>query len=494
VVFSFFKKDPKERGEDTARGRRAASRPVGRPLPGPVNRSPSPTAQRAAPPTSSAPDKELARTLAMETAAKIDAIESEMARDFLRPSGRSSEFPNSAANSTLARPSQQPAPSPAASAGPAATPSPAANSTPVATPPLEPLDPGTDDWHGNANAIELHGEGTGSAIEETAILFANGLLEPAEAGLRAAIQADALGDSAQRGWLMLFELLQQRADKAAFDSLTIEYVLRFESSPPAWIEYKEEGAVATPQGAAPPVGAPVIVLPDAVDASVVKHLEQLKQHSLAHQSITLDASNVRTTDMVGAELLLRVLNAFKRASHELIIMGADQLLTPLRAAVEAGRRDPSDAVWMLLLEVYRLLNRQHDFEETGIQYCITYEVSPPSWEPAPPNLKTRAAKPKAEAAPEPPAEGLQWRGTLRSEGEPHFGRLIAASKVEKQIIVDCTYLKRVEFATATAMLSMLTKVRQCGANVEFRNVNYLIAALFSLLGIDAVAQVQLRRV
>jgi hypothetical protein len=43
------------------------------------------------------------------------------------------------------------------------------------------------------------------------------------------------------------------------------------------------------------------------------------------------------------------------------------------------------------------------------------------------------------------------------------------------------------------MLSMLTRTRQAGAAIEFRNVNYLIAALFSLLGIDAVAQVNLRR-
>jgi ABC-type transporter Mla MlaB component len=201
---------------------------------------------------------------------------------------------------------------------------------------------------------------------------------------------------------------------------------------------------------------------------------------------------VRSIDPVGAELLLRVINAFKRASHELLLQGADQLLTPLRAAVEAGRRDPSDAVWMLLLEVFRLLNRQHDFEETGIQYCITYEVSPPSWEPAPPNLKTRAAVPQA-VAPEA-VDGLSWRGTLRGEGEPHFGRLMAASRVEKRLIVDCMYLKRVEFATATGMLAMVTKVRQNGASIEFRNVNYLIGALFSLLGVDAVAQIQLRRV
>lgn len=483
MVFPFFKKGPKERGDDSAKAAgRAAARAVARPLPSPVSRSPQPTAPRPAPVTTAAPDKELARTLAMETAAKIDAIESEMARDFLRPSGRSSEFPNSAANSTLARPSQQPVPPPPTIQRPAAALT------------LESVDTGPEDWQGNANAIELTSEGSGSAIEETAILFANGLIEPAEAGLRAAIQSDALGDAAQRGWLMLFELLQQRGDKAAFDSLTIEYVLRFESSPPAWIEYKDEGPVVAPAGAPKPSGAPVIVLPGGVDAGVVKHLEQLKQESQLHQSITLDASNVRSVDMIGAELLLRVINAFKRASHELIVMGADQLVTPLRAAVEAGRRDPSDAVWMLLLEVFRLLNRQHDFEETGIQYCITYEVSPPSWEPPPPNLKTRAAQPQAAPVPEVVIEGLQWRGTLRAEGEPQFGRLISQSKIDKQVIVDCTFLKRVEFATATAMLAMLTKIRQGGATVEFRNVNYLIAALFSLLGIDAVAQVQMRRV
>jgi len=361
---------------------------------------------------------------------------------------------------------------------------------------IDALDVISEDWAGNVNAFEVSAEGGGSAIEETAILFANGLIEPAEAGLRSAIQSDQLGEAAQHGWLMLFELLQQRGDKAGFDSLTIEYVLRFESSPPAWIEYKDEPGLAGVAAAlgrpAQTASAPVIVLPESVDEGVVKHLEQLKNHSQSHQSITLDSSNVRSFDAVGAELLLRVINAFKRASHELLLQGADQLVTPLRAAVEAGRRDPSDAVWMLLLEVFRLLNRQHDFEETGIQYCITYEVSPPSWEPAPPNLKTRAAV--AQAVVPEAVDGLSWRGTLRGEGEPHFGRLMAASRVDKRLVVDCMYLKRVEFATATGMLAMVTKVRQNGATIEFRNVNYLIGALFALLGVDAVAQVQLRRV
>jgi ABC-type transporter Mla MlaB component len=487
VAFSFFKKEPKDAGPAVKAGARQSTpaKSSARPLPGPVNRNPSSTMARSAqtPATSSTlADKDLHRTLALETAAKIDAIESEMARDFLRPGGAPTMFPNSAANSTLQRPSQQPVGAEVAVA-----------SAVKDDKPLEPLDIISEDWAGNVNAFEVSAEGGGSAIEETAILFANGLIEPAEAGLRSAIQADQLGEAAQHGWLMLFELLQQRGDRAGFDSLTIEYVLRFESSPPAWIDYRDEHDPGAAVGRTAQTGsAPVIVLPEAVDEGVVKHLEQLKNHSQSHQSITLDSSNVRSFDPVGAELLLRVINAFKRASHELLLQGADQLVTPLRAAVEAGRRDPSDAVWMLLLEVFRLLNRQHDFEETGIQYCITYEVSPPSWEPPPPNLKTRAAVPQA-VVPDS-ADGLSWRGTLRGEGEPQFGRLMAASRIDKQLIVDCMYLKRVEFSTATGMLAMVTKVRQNGASVEFRNVNYLIGALFALLGIDAVAQVQLRRV
>jgi ABC-type transporter Mla MlaB component len=487
VAFSFFKKEPKDAGPAVKAGARQSTpaKSSARPLPGPVNRNPSSTMARSAqtPATSSTlADKDLHRTLALETAAKIDAIESEMARDFLRPGGAPTMFPNSAANSTLQRPSQQPVGAEVAVA-----------SAVKDDKPLEPLDIISEDWAGNVNAFEVSAEGGGSAIEETAILFANGLIEPAEAGLRSAIQADQLGEAAQHGWLMLFELLQQRGDRAGFDSLTIEYVLRFESSPPAWIDYRDEHDPGAAVGRTAQTGsAPVIVLPEAVDEGVVKHLEQLKNHSQSHQSITLDSSNVRSFDPVGAELLLRVINAFKRASHELLLQGADQLVTPLRAAVEAGRRDPSDAVWMLLLEVFRLLNRQHDFEETGIQYCITYEVSPPSWEPPPPNLKTRAAVPQA-IVPDS-ADGLSWRGTLRGEGEPQFGRLMAASRIDKQLIVDCMYLKRVEFSTATGMLAMVTKVRQNGASVEFRNVNYLIGALFALLGIDAVAQVQLRRV
>ncbi len=201
---------------------------------------------------------------------------------------------------------------------------------------------------------------------------------------------------------------------------------------------------------------------------------------------------------MGAELLLRVINAFKRSSHELTVVGVESLLNPLRAAVEPGRRDSSDAAWMLLLEVLRLLGKQHDFEETGIQYCITFEVSPPSWEPPPPNLKARAgsgvgavAAPAAAAAVVDP---LDWRGLIQAEGEPQFGRLALEARTNKTPVVECRLLRRMAFSTATALLTLLMKLQTAGVRVEFRNVNPLVAALFHLLGITAVAGVQVRRV
>ena len=249
MVFSFFKKDQKD--ADAPSGK-ATSRPAkpGRPLAAPVNRNASATLPKSPNTEGTLPDKDLARTLAMETAAKIDAIESEMARDFMRPSGGGPVFSNSAANSTLGRLSQQPVEQPIPTSLPAGKGAAA-----------ELVDLSVEEWQGNANAIEIHGEGSGSAIDEAAILFANGLIEPAEAGLRTAIHSDSLGDSAQRAWLMLFELFQQRGDKAGFDNLTIEYVLRFESSPPAWIDYKDDDGSALSGKTAG--GAPIVRLPES---------------------------------------------------------------------------------------------------------------------------------------------------------------------------------------------------------------------------------------
>jgi anti-anti-sigma regulatory factor len=489
VVFSFFKKDSKDGKErstkrpDDARG--SAPRPIGKPLPDPAART-SPArlpSQRFATTENALPDRELARSLAIETAAKIDKIESEMARDFLRPPGSSAVSAPAAALSERAAP-EKPAP---------------ANGAAVAA--SDDLDAGHDDFLGSVNAIEINTSGAGSVVDESAILFANGQDVAAEQVLRTGIAGDDLGHAAQNAWLMLFEILNQRGDRHEFEKLSSQFAQRFDNAAPSWVDYAAVDARPAPSAApvapaAPAGGAPVVRLPAGVDANVIKALEQLKALASSHASLRLDASATRSVDLVGAELLLRVVTAFKRASHELVIAGAENLINPLHAVIEPGRRDASDAGWMLLLEILRLLGRQHEFEETGIQYCITFEVSPPQWEPPPPNLKAgpATAVPAEPAAAAPAGDGpLAWRGVIEGEGEPWFGRLAVAAKMRKELRIDAMQLRRMGFSAASALLTLVMKLQQGGATVEFRNVNPLVGALFQLLGITAVTSVHLRR-
>ena len=497
MVFSFFKKDSKPAKKVATRGAhshgaRSPARPashdartLSRPLPGPVNRSLNRTSTPATPnfatTENAIPDRELHRSLAMATAAKIDAIESEMSQDFLRPRGAPVRDNNIAANSVLNTPASGEPP-----ADPPEEPElPELDFEPAAPFPVEePFDPGEDATSYGIEAIELATSDSTSALDETAILFANGQDQAAEAVLRSAIEADRLGLSTERGWLMLFEFLQQRGDKAGFERLTMQYALRFEHSAPGWLDYEPSGARIDPKS-----DSPVVKLPPTIGANIVKPLEHLKALAMTNATLTLDVSDARSIDGVGAELLLRVFNAFKRASHELIVQGAEQLLNPLRSAIEPGRRDSSDACWMLLLDVHRLLNRQNDFEETGIQYCITYEVSPPSWEPFATNIKTRAFTSAAPGVVDP----LDWRGDVGGDGEPLFGRMLAGARSQARLTVECRHLRRMAFSAASALLGHVIKLQQLGTTVEFHNVNALVGALLQLLGVSAVAEVHLRR-
>jgi anti-anti-sigma regulatory factor len=485
VVFSFFKKDRKSgRDSDVATTTRSGAATTS---PGFQNTTSAPrtTVMRPAP---AVPDKQLARSLARETAAKIDAIESEMTRDFLR--GGSPGSGNAGAGNTAAGDAGSASSAPASAPAPAAPPAPPPAASKAVQPSADLDDIGDDpsaDLFAGLEAVELSAAGSGSVIDEAAILFANGQLDAAEAALRAGIDSDTVGQNRRTAWRLLLELINQRGDPAAFEEAATGYALRFGKSPPAWIDYR----AADPSAPAVVDAEACVKLPAVLDAQIVQSLEQLKRIAAQHAALRLDLSATESIDLVGAELLLRVLTAFKRSSHQLTLIGAERLLAALRRTVEPGRRDASDAAWMLLIETLRLLGRQDEFEESAIQYCVTFEVSPPSWEPAPSTIVVKDEAP-APAAPPPAVDPLDWRGEIEKDGEPFFGRLTVAASGSRHVVVQCRYLRRMAFSSGTTLLALVMKLQGGGIKVEFRDVNALVAALFYLVGITAAATVQVR--
>jgi hypothetical protein len=78
--------------------------------------------------------------------------------------------------------------------------------------------------------------------------------------------------------------------------------------------------------------------------------------------------------------LLRTLKNLKKTGHDLMLVGAQSLTDKIRAILQVGRRDETEAPWLLLLEILQLLHFEKAFEEASMDYCITFEVSPPSFE------------------------------------------------------------------------------------------------------------------
>ena len=70
----------------------------------------------------------------------------------------------------------------------------------------------------------------------------------------------------------------------------------------------------------------------------------------------------------------------KKSKHDLVMVAAQNLTAQIQSILEVGRRDETEAPWLLLMEILQLLQMKEAFEETSIDYCVTFEVSPPAYE------------------------------------------------------------------------------------------------------------------
>lgn len=451
------------------------------------------SAPRAAPPGN-------ARELARATAEKIDKIESEMTLDY-------TPTPRPSAPATA-----PPAPAPAAPSGAtiAYTSGSASSSQskrrgrrPDGTSTTLPsLGQTTDILLGDsilANAMELTDSASSPAIEEAAILYANGQPLPAVAVLSDALKTDGSGTGNNQAWMMLFELFEALGKRAEFENLAIDYAVRFETSAPTWSGSGVQRAV--PQKASPTTARATVAFTGALNNSIVPQLDQLKRLAQKNQLLFLDFTKVGTADTSGADLILRVFAAFQKSNHEVVIEGAEHFAERLLASLEVGRRDASNASWMLLLEMYRILGRQAAFEETSIDYCVTYEVSPPSWEP--PSGKFRVGEspelPEVEALElEPEAKDvatdcIALSGDLLGKAESDLNRLTQYAAEHRKVVVDCKALRRVDFTAAGVLLNWAVGMQAANKSVELRDVSNLVAALLVVMGLDEIAQIERRK-
>ncbi|MDB5745863.1 MAG: hypothetical protein JWP72_711, partial [Massilia sp.] len=314
-------------------------------------------------------------------------------------------------------------------------------------------------------------------VEESAILYANGQADLAEQMLLDSLPG--LGRSERQPWWMLFDLYQAQGRETDFENVAIDYASHFETSPPA---YTGRVPQDTP-GAAWAGVAPGARFAGMLAADAAPRLQGLLATGGA--PLRLDFSGVAGASVEGCAALLATLQGLRAAGREVALAGADALIGVLRPMLAIGERDGGEAPWLLLLELLQRMEREKDFEETAMDYCVTFEVSPPSFEAsAAPNAA--AAPPSASAALGSGAASEQ-RFLLPPVIDGDIGPLLAAlgayadADPFQPLVLDCARLARIGFGAASALHGNLCRLAASERQVELRELNHLVAALLRLL-------------
>ena len=318
---------------------------------------------------------------------------------------------------------------------------------------------------------------TAPVVEEIAILYANGQGAVAEQLLSASL-ADAGGD--RTVWWMLFDLYQVGGQRDRFDNLSIDYASTFETSPPPW-NAPAALAASSPDWAGL---TPTEAFAGALDAHIAAQLERLSQSAAASPVLRLEFGRVTAVEPGGCALLLDTLRKLQARQRELILVDADRLAALIRDGIAVGRRDDTEAPWLLLLELLQLLNREKQFEETGMDYCVTFEVSPPSFT-APHKVATAAAQ-RLPASVAASPDRFMLPPLLEQQLGPLLEQIQHYAGQYPTLVFDCSRLTRIDYACANQLHASLA---QLGKKIEFRDVNHLVTALLRLLGYADIARI-----
>lgn len=324
-----------------------------------------------------------------------------------------------------------------------------------------------------------------AVIEETAILYANGQTELVEQMLQSAIEEDRLGSVTMKAWWMLFDLYQITGRQQEFDNLSIAYANKFETSPPAWIERGQQQA----EHDAPTGTTPMVAFAGKLDAGSAKHIERIQKLAEHYRALRLEFVRVTEVDPAGCHLLLGILKKLQKSGHDLILVGAPELAGKIRAILEVGRRDATEDSWLLLLEILQLLNREQEFEEASIDYCVTFEVSPPAFVPPHTNITTAVA----EATAHLPADGFLMPPLIEGRSDTLLSSIAGYADKHSPAIIDCSPLIRVDFTAAGHLLTGLAPLCGDGKVIEFHHVNHLVAELFNVIGLPDIARIVPRK-
>lgn len=335
------------------------------------------------------------------------------------------------------------------------------------------------------------------AIEEAAILFANGTDLAATAVLEAAIEEGAANN--QTLWFMLFDLYRLTDGREAFEQRGVAFAQQFGRSPPVWTEL---GHSSAPKPARTRSSAPTISLTGNLGSSSAPQFEQIEKIAQKAGTLRIELARLKSVDDSGCELLLALLQRLRKARVKVHLSSPRTMLAMIENHAQPGRRE-GKASWLMVLELIQALGEADRFDEVALDYAITFEESPPSYEaPAEGAVTTTSLKQTQEISEaselelvpiEEEAPQFVLEGELSSTQSEAIQNLAKYGADRKLIEIDASRLQRMDFVSAGTLFNVLVRFQTQGKQCAILGLNAMVAALLRVIGVDQVATLELRR-
>jgi len=315
-----------------------------------------------------------------------------------------------------------------------------------------------------------------ACVEQVVVLYANGQDGAARSLLETFVRSYH-GREGRRFWLLLFDLLQATGERAAFEKLGADYAEACEMSPPTWSQ--QSPAANQANGA---VGPHKIFLQGVLTAEGALPVTQLAKLVEQKAQVTVDCTKLIGCDDEVAGQLADLLSRARKTRLAVTLIGTDVFIDRLNSRMVAGdiAHEPS---WRLLLELLQRHGTQDAFEERAVDYAVTFELSPPSWEP-----RAAVAAPAAvSAATARPADDAYYlSGELKG---CRFDELVAVIEGAEQPILDFSGVRRLDFVSAGQLVNRLAPYKAAGRDIVIRSPNHLVAELMAVVGLNKQARI-----
>ena len=229
-------------------------------------------------------------------------------------------------------------------------------------------------------------------------------------------------------------------------------------------------------------------------AASATQLESLRRAIAKNASqARFDLAAIAEFDDAGARLLADVLGEARLRRYPLRLQRPENLKHALEAAVKRGRGG-GEGAWLLSLEFLQWQNDRAAFDDRAVDYAVTFEVSPPSWDPPEIAQATAAQGPDTGAAataagetvaddPATTAEVLTWSGVVTGSHPEQVMRLLAFAEGREVVPLNMTETERIDFVGAGAVYNAIKAVEERHKTVQIFGATPIIRAILLLIGV-----------